>query len=312
MAAAPVIFYRGRVHPLRALLIFLSTIFLGGALLAPWVYQLIQSWAAHFTFLHFLANEPFQRYLTRTFLGIALIGLWPFARSIGARSFGDVGLTKPAGQWSKFGGGLLLGFGSLALLAGMVLLIRARTWETEHSASAVLRHVLATGLTAIVVAVLEEIIFRGALFGTLRKVYRWTFALLISSAVYALLHFFERLPTLAKVGWTSGFELLPQMVRGFVDLHSLVPGFFNLTLAGVILGLAYQRFGNLYFSIGLHAGWIFWVKSYSFLTRPTAAGHSWLWGSRKLVDGWAALVVLLLVLALVSRLPAPRTQPPSS
>ena len=163
-----------------------------------------------------------------------------------------------------------------------------------------------------VVAVLEETIFRGALFGALRKAYRWTTALVISSAVYALLHFFERPSALTEVGWASGFELLPRMARGFVDVHSVMPGFFNLTLAGVILGLAYQRFGNLYFSIGLHAGWIFWLKSYSFLTRPTATANTWLWGTRKLVDGWLALVVLLLVLLLVSRLTSPQTKSSSS
>ena len=300
------------MHPLRALLIYLSAIFAGGALLAPWVYRFAQGCAAHFSFLQSLANEPFQRYLTRTFLGIALIGLWPFARSLGARSFADVGLTKPVGQLSKLGAGLLVGFGSLAVLAGVVLLAGARTLETEHSPIEVLRHALATGLTAIVVAVLEETIFRGALFGALRKAYRWTTALVISSAVYALLHFFERPSALAEVGWASGFELLPRMARGLVDVHSVLPGFFNLTLAGVILGLAYQRFGNLYFSIGLHAGWIFWLKSYTFLTRSNESANTWLWGTRKLVDGWLALVVLLVVLVLVSRLTAPRNQTSSS
>ena len=56
------------------------------------------------------------------------------------------------------------------------------------------------------------------------------------------------------------------MLAGFADFHALVPGFFSLTLAGILLGLAYQRTGNLYFSIGLHAGWIFWLKTYGAFT----------------------------------------------
>ena len=68
------------------------------------------------------------------------------------------------------------------------------------------------------------------------------------------------------MAWNSGLILLPRMLGGFADFHALVPGFFNLTLAGVLLGLAYQRTGNLYFSIGLHAGWIFWLKTYGAFT----------------------------------------------
>jgi CAAX protease family protein len=66
--------------------------------------------------------------------------------------------------------------------------------------------------------------------------------------------------------------------------------------------LAYQRSGNLYFSVGLHAGWIFWLKSYGFLTNPGVAGNAWFWGSRKLIDGWLAFLVLSGTLWLAWRL----------
>ena len=82
-----------------------------------------------------------------------------------------------------------------------------------------------------------------------------------------------------------------------------MPGFFNLTLAGVLLALAYQRTGNLYFSIGLHAGWIFWLKSYGAFTKDVANANVWLWGTGKMTDGWLALVVLTLTLVVFTRLP---------
>jgi len=92
------------------------------------------------------------------------------------------------------------------------------------------------------------------------------------------------------------------MLRGFVDVEQVVPGFFNLTLAGGLLALAYQRTGNLYCSIGLHAGWIFWLTFYGFLTREVAGADAWFWGTAKLIDGWLALVVLTLALALLLKL----------
>jgi hypothetical protein len=92
----------------------------------------------------------------------------------------------------------------------------------------------------------------------------------------------------------------------------LVPGFFNLALAGALLGLAYQRTGNLYFSIGLHAGWIFWLKSYGAFTAAAPGASEWFWGTSKMIDGWLAFFVLALMLALFKFLPLGEKRSPYS
>jgi hypothetical protein len=138
------------------------------------------------------------------------------------------------------------------------------------------------------VATLEEILFRGGIFGGLRRMFIWPLALMASSMVYALVHFLQRTEWTGAVAWNSGLILLPRMLGGFADFYALVPGFFSLTLAGILLGLAYQRTGNLYFSIGLHAGWIFWLKAYGAFTASThtprpgfgARAKWWMAGSR--------------------------------
>ena len=84
------------------------------------------------------------------------------------------------------------------------------------------------------------------------------------------------------------------MLQGMVDPRALAPGFFVLLLAGVILGLAYQKTNALWFSIGAHAGWIFWLKIYGLFTVEHSTGFARLWGSSKLTDGWIAAVVLLI------------------
>ena len=86
-----------------------------------------------------------------------------------------------------------------------------------------------------------------------------------------------------------------------------MPAFINLTVAGIILGLAYQFTGSLYFSIGLHAGWIFWQKSYGFLTRGKLDSSLWLWGSDKLIDGWLALLVLIVTMVALPKLASRRS-----
>jgi len=219
----------------------------------------------------------------------------------------DIGLVKLAGQGRKLSCGFAVGFASLAGVAGVVLMAGARAVGTGVSAGRLVAKVSGAVLTAAVVSVLEEILFRGAIFGALRKTFRWPTAVVISSAIYAIVHFFSRPPSPAEIHWTSGLVLLPTMLSGFVDAEQVVPGFFNLTLAGALLALAYQRTGNLYFSIGLHAGWIFWLKSYGFLTRDAANANTWFWGTSKLIDGWIALIVLAFVSLLLLK-PRPRAK----
>ncbi len=283
------------MRPLRSLLLFVVVVFLGGALLAPWLYWLAGAVAPS------LAEKPFHRFVNRSILGLALLGLWPFLRSLGVSSFGDVGLVRPTRQWKRLAAGLGLGFASLACVAALALLGGARRLNADLSALDFTWKLTGIALSAAVVAVLEEVLFRGALFGALRKAWHWSFALALSSMVYALLHFMESAPLRGPVRWTSGLELLPLMLRGFADAHAVIPGFFNLTLAGAILGFAYLRTGNLWFSIGLHAGWIFWLKSYNAVTTDVVGAKVGFWGSGKLIDGWLALPLLALVLLAVRR-----------
>jgi membrane protease YdiL (CAAX protease family) len=114
-----------------------------------------------------------------------------------------------------------------------------------------------------------------------------------------MVHFFQKPPPPASVDWATGLVTLGKMLRGLADWPSLVPGFFNLWIAGMILGWAYERRGNLAAAVGLHAGWIFWLKSYAHLTRPAATTHPALWGTGKLIDGLLATLVLLLTAAWI-------------
>ena len=279
------------MRSLRALVIYLVTVFIGGSLLAPWRWRLAQlaGYPA-------LAQAPFHRFVDRSFLILALAGLWPLLRVLGATTGREMGLISPWGQGRRLAGGLGLGFGSLALLAALVLGGHERVWLHPLPAGKIAGSVLGAAGTAALVAGLEEILFRGGVFGGLRRILPWPTALGISSAIYALVHFLERAELAGPVHWNSGLVLLPQMLAGFMDWHRLVPGFFNLTLAGVLLGLAYQRTGNLYFSIGLHAGWIFWLKIYAAFTVAATPAVDWFWGTGKMIDGWLAFLVLLAVL----------------
>ena len=98
------------------------------------------------------------------------------------------------------------------------------------------------------------------------------------------------------------------MARGIAAPEALFPHALTLILGGVALGLACLRTGNLWFAIGLHAGWVFWLKVFKTVTAPGAGEGGAFWGTDKLLDGWLACVVMVGVVAVVARLP--QTEPP--
>jgi membrane protease YdiL (CAAX protease family) len=294
------------MRPLRALIIYIAVIFIGGALLAPWLYRLAQLFQQPFPQV---ADIPFHRFLDRSFMLIALAGVWPIVRSLGATSWRDLGLMPPYGQWKKLFGGLLLGFLTLAVVAGIAIGCGPRSLATGMDAHKVVAAIFGAMATAVLVGVLEEILFRGGIFGGLRRVLYWPYALLISSMIYALVHFLQLAEAAGPIGWDSGLLTLPRMLSGFTDIRVFLPGFFNLTIVGVLLGLAYQRTGNLYFSIGLHAGWVFCMRIYSQLTVQAPQTSTWFWGTGKMTDGWLVFLALAITLIIFKFLPLDQRRP---
>jgi hypothetical protein len=295
------------MRPLWALVLYIVLVFIGGALLAPWLYWLAQTFAHAFPHI---AAAPFQRFEDRSLLILALAGLWPLLRALGVTSCREAGLVRPRGQFNKLFGGLLLGFISLAVVAGLAVASGNRVFIQTEAAHKVVAIIFNAIGAAVVVAVLEEILFRGGVFGGLRKFLYWPFALIASSAVYALVHFLHRAEFTGAIGWNSGLVLLPRMLDGFADFYALVPAFFNLILVGALLCLAYQRTGNLYFSIGQHAGWIFWLKTYGVFTASAPRAATWFWGTGKMIDGWLAFIVLAATLAIFKFLPLGKKSEP--
>ena len=306
-----------RMRPILAFLIYLALVFIGGPLLAPWLYWLAQHCADAWPWL---AEQPFRRYVNRCLLVFALAGMYPLIRAFGARSAAELGLVKPAGQWGRLLGGVALGFASLAVIVIVCMIAGVRVWGYDVDGVEFVKILLEAALTGVAVSMVEELLFRGAIFGAFRKVMPWPLAALISSAIYGILHFMKPVDDMVADHWYSGFVVLAHMFSGFVNLHELIPGFFNLTLAGMLLALAYQKSGNLYFSIGLHGGWIFWRRAYGALTdRPRVDGvevppnvHEWFYGTKTMVDGWLAAIVLIAALLILWKLPLNRTKAASS
>jgi hypothetical protein len=297
------------VRELRALLIYLAGVFVGAALLAPWVYHGVQAAAPSMPWLSGITHQPFHRYVNRCLLGLALAGLWPLLQALGARSWKGVGLTAPWPQMPSVFFGLGLGLSSLALVALLGIGTGARRLSIGFLGTALFHHA-ANAARSSLISIPEELLFRGVLYSRLRGPLGDTPALLLSSSLYAILHFLGRPDSPARVEWQSGFEVLGRMMGGFTHWESMIPSFLTLLLVGIILARLFRTTGALYAPIALHGAWIFWLKLYEAATSGSPGAASWVWGTGKLIDGWSALVVMILCAAVVARW-SPRTPSPA-
>ncbi len=281
----------------RPLALYLAGVFLGSALIAPFLYHLVQFLAGRIPALAGIAAEPFPRYLTRTLQLAACAGLWPLLRALDLHHASRIGLVDPGRARRRLAAGFAAGFVSLACVAALAIVYGGRHINPELDWGQWTYGLLTAALSAVCVSVIEELIFRGALFGAFRHTMSWPSALAASSLLYALLHFIRRPKATPAVDWTSGFAELGRMFGSLADYAYLMPGVLCLTLAGGLLCLAYQRLGSLYFSFGMHAGWIFWLKFYGRITRDAPDAPAAFWGSHRMIDGWLATIVLAILLA---------------
>ena len=116
-------------------------------------------------------------------------------------------------------------------------------------------------LTGLVVGLIEESIFRGALFSSLYKKTNAFIAISLTSFVYAAVHFlkYRELPEGTEITWLTGVEMLPD---AFFKLFypDIIDHFLTLFTLGVLLSMIRLRNGNIALCIGIHAGIVLALK----------------------------------------------------
>jgi membrane protease YdiL (CAAX protease family) len=248
---------------LRALTYFSGVILLA-CLISPPLY-----WAgsalAEQGVLPFLKGFPFHRYFSRCMQISALLMLWPAFRWIGIRRIGELGLERNP-LWRR---DLIVGM-AIALIPVAALgagYLAFDVYDLRKSIPVIggLR-ILAT---AGVVAILEEFLFRGVLLGLCLRSMKPLPAVLISSAVFAIVHFLRvaKAATEPAVSWLSGFAQLPQAFSSAPPWPLLGWGMLSLLLAGIVLAAATLRSRSLFLPIGLHAGWILGQQGLQWLAK---------------------------------------------
>ena len=260
-----------------------------GALLAPPLY-----WGAHALadagVLVVLRKFAFQKYFNRAVLVSAVALLWPLVRWLGIRNWRPPAFRRDASWLRRLGVGAGLGAGAMVVLGGLLCAMGAYRFSGPPAAGAV----WTVAGSAVAVSLLEEALFRGALTGLFLRGMGAAGALWWTSGLFALVHFLKPDPSvrMPEVTWLSGFELVPHSFHQFREPLLFLGGFGTLLVLGLVLGLAAQRTGSLWFSIGFHGGLVLakgvFLKSFGLVSEIPP------WAGPQLQIGLAPVCVLLL------------------
>ena len=284
----------------QRLLIFLVIVLALTGLLSPW-FAIGTDWVV--TRLPGVERFPFSRIFNRTFMfsGIVLFFLCrPLLRIGNLAELGFVSLRRGGGDLLR---GWSLAVGSLAAL--LLAMSVAQVFEPYFrlSLSRSLSRSLSALLSGVFAGSLEEIFFRGILFKGMLQNGRLVRAVVLSNLFYSALHFVKPGEPYFVDDFDplAGFRHLSYTFTSFLEPLDILPGMFGLFLLGVVLSYAFFRTGNLYLAIGLHAGWIFGLKSVRVFGDYTRDDLGWLFGSTdpKIVSGVAAWIGIISVLMLV-------------
>ena len=184
------------MRPLLKTLGYLILVFPGGALLAPLAWVAVHGDPAPLSFLD--EHDDFHRFVTRCIMIVALIGLWPLLKMNDMASLKATGLKRPAENGRRVALGLGVGLGSFAFLAIAGVSMSPLEWSFGHPLTEWVRHFKNAGLAMIMVSLIEEFLFRGVLFGSMRRSLNWRCAAVFTSIIFATVHFLNAKPANPK------------------------------------------------------------------------------------------------------------------
>lgn len=263
---------------------------------------IISPWAAFFLDSLMESRPSFAHIFGRLFmvLGVALFFLCRPLLKI--ESLSQLGL-RPARPWHcDFAQGALTAVASVIIVGMLMSVLDVFTPFFRLSTSIALERSAKALLTALTVGVLEEIFFRGVIFKGLLEDLKPAAAFALSSLFYSAIHFIKPAEEFSPAGidpW-AGARYLAGAFKPFLD-PALLPGLLGLFLIGIVLSYAFFRTGSLYLSMGLHAGWVFGLKTIRVYGDFRREDLGWLFGSSepKLVSGVAVWIVIVAVGAAV-------------
>lgn len=285
---------QNKFKPLYSLLLLFVVAPLLAALISPWIYRGLQSFATEDSVL----DAPFFRVTARVVLVLVAALLVPAYKLSGFKGRENWGLIKCPNRrrqvWLGIGLGVLSMLG--VYLIGMAL--GAFAWDTRgKSGFYIARKVVQIFAGGLFIGFFEEILFRGFIQSALKKSLGLISAVLLGSFFFSIVHFMRPVNPEIMDKWFSGFLLFGNLFSRAGE--SFLQEAVTLFSMGVVLALLTHWIRSVYVAVGLHAGWV-WVMMLFRLFSENQETMTWLYGTSDWVSkAWMGPIVAAVVLAAV-------------
>lgn len=243
---------------------------------------------------------PFPRIFDRTVMATLLIAMLFAARDLKLISLMTKGFVHlPRRSISYAIRGFVVALCAIAILLALAIAFGGGRFTTNDMMALIPKYLLA----AIVIAIIEEAFFRAFLLGGMRGDFGDRIALIASAAIYALAHLVRSPARFYMTSYqpTAGLLTLAHSVDQFTNPSVAIPTLIGLFLLGLVLGEAYILTGSVYFSMGLHCGFVLGAKLWPKLILNRSGLPWWIagGGAIPMIAGPAAWVIAIMMFAML-------------
>jgi len=244
-------------------------------------------------------HYPFPRIFDRTVMATLLIAMLFAARDLNLVSLLSRGFRHPARpSIVRAIRGFVVAMLAIAILFGLAFAVGGGGVGNHEAAAALIPKYF---LSAIAIAFIEEAFFRAFLLGGMSGDFGNRGALIASAAIYAVAHLVRSPARFYVTGYepAAGLVTLAHSIDQFTNPAIAIPTLIGLFLLGIVLGEAYILTGSVYFSIGLHCGFVLGAKLWPKIILNRAAIPWWIagGGAIPLVAGGAAWAIAIAIFA---------------
>ncbi len=248
---------------------------------------------------------PFPRIFDRTVMATMLIAMLFAARDLNLASLMSRGFRHPAAtSVVRALRGFAVAMIAIAILFGLALAVGGGGVGDRGAVVALIPKYF---LSAIAIGFIEEAFFRAFLLGGMKSDFGTRVALIASAAIYAVAHLVRSPARFYVTGYApaAGLLTVAHSVDQFSNPAIAIPTLIGLFLLGIVLGEAYILTGSVYFSIGLHCGFVLGAKMWPKIILNRAAIPWWIagGGAIPLIAGataWVIAIVILMTLRPIS------------
>ena len=213
-------------------------------------------------------------------------------KRLGFNSWRDIGYSANKKEfWAAFPKGFGIGLLIMCPVIAGLLIAKNRIIDLgwDWTATNISFLVITAMLGGLLIAFIEETLFRGAMLTAIKRQSSTLFAVISTSFIYAFVHFLQPETHLAQdsLNWASGFTVLKNAFMPLLHPAEYIDSFIALFLAGIFLALIKNHTNKLAICIGIHTSWVFCIKIFRRLTNSNDnTDYSFLAGNYDQVIGY--------------------------